>query len=243
MCSARAGQWAVAGAAAIVLLGCVLQQASAQSRRDLRVGVGAVPAVLDPATSLEGVTPLIARQIFETLVRFREGTSDIEPALALQWNVSKDGLVWSFRLREGVRFHDGIPLAAHHVAAVFERHLSQDHPLHPNQPAVWPRLLRGLPGVVKEVKAIDAKTVQITLVLPYAPLLTVLAHPAFGVIRGVPGEKAPVRWLGTGPFRLAESAPGRVITPFANAELEESTTSYPRKSNCSMAVGMSGKNH
>lgn len=207
----KAARWIVAGAAAVLLLGCVLPPASAQSRRELRVGVGAIAALLDPATSLDGVTPLIARQIFETLVRFRDGTSDVEPALALQWNVSKDGLVWSFHLREGVRFHDGIPLTAHHVAAGFDRHLVQEHPLSPNPPAVWPRLLRGLPGVVKEVRATDAKTVQITLVLPYAPLLTALAHPAFGVMRAVPGERSPVRWLGTGPFRVAESAPGRVV--------------------------------
>ncbi len=204
-------RWVVLGAVATLFVGAVFSPASGQGRRELRVGVGGLPGVLDPATSLDGVVPLIARQVFETLVQFREGTSDIEPALALHWNVSKDGLVWNFRLRDGVRFHDGTLLTAHHVAAVFERHLSQFHPLYPNPPAVWPRLLRGLPGVVKDVRAIDTKTVQITLVLPYAPLLTVLAHPAFGVIHSGSGDAAAGRWLGTGPFRFVETAPGRVV--------------------------------
>ena len=73
----------------------------------LRVGVPSVPASLDPAATLEGPVSVIARQIFDTLVQYRDVTSDIEPGLAAQWSVSRDGLVWTFRLRDGVRFHDG----------------------------------------------------------------------------------------------------------------------------------------
>src|SRR3972149_4937883 len=74
--------------------------------------------------------------------------------------------------------------------------LSPDPPLSPNPVAVWPRVLRGVPGVVKEIRALDAKTLQISLVLPYAPLLTVLAHPAFSVVNVVPGDAGTTRWLG-----------------------------------------------
>ena len=49
--------------------------------------------------------------------------------------------------------------------------------------AAWPALLRGAPGVVKEVRAPDSRTVQFTLGQPYAPLLTVLAHPGLAVAR------------------------------------------------------------
>lgn len=211
MSLALAGRWGLSGMAVLLLGAVLVHPASAQGRRELRVGVAGLPGAVDPATSVDGAVPLIARQVFETLVQFREGTSDIEPALAVSWSVSKDGLVWSFRIRDGVRFHDGTPLTAHHVTAVFERQLSQDHPLHPDPPAVWPRLLRGLPGVVKEARAVDAKTVQIALVLPYAPLLTALAHPAFGVVHAVPGSGGAIRWLGTGPFRLGEISPGRIV--------------------------------
>ena len=165
-----------------------------------------LPAIPDPATALDGATPLIARQVFETLVQYKDGGSDVEPALAVGWSPSKDGLTWTFTLRDGVRFHDGTPLTAKQVAQSFERQMSPDHPLHPNPPAVWPRLLRGLPGVVKEVRAVDPRTVQIHLLLPYAPLLTVLAHPAFSVVKeGVPAL------LGTGPFRIADLASGRIV--------------------------------
>lgn len=195
----------------VVIAVCALLVLSApvsgQSPRELRVGVRGLPAIPDPATALEGATPFIARQIFETLVQYKDGGSDIEPALAVRWSPSKDGLTWTFTLREGVRFHDGTPLTAQDVVASFKRQLSADHPLHPDPPDVWPRLLRGLPGVVKEIRASGPKTVQIQLLLPYAPLLTVLAHPAFSIVKA---GSAPW-WVGTGPFRVADLAAGRIV--------------------------------
>ncbi|MBI2555327.1 MAG: hypothetical protein HYV92_13130 [Candidatus Rokubacteria bacterium] len=195
----------------LLLLVAVASPLWAQPARELRVGVRGIPAIPDPATALDGATPLIARQVFDTLVQYRDASSDIEPGLALRWTPSKDGLSWTFVLRDGVRFHDGTLLTAQHVVASLERQISPDHPLHPNPVAVWPRLLRGVPGVVKEIRALDARTVQISLVLPYAPLLTVLAHPAFSVVNAVPGEAGTTRWLGSGPFRLAEVASGRIV--------------------------------
>src|SRR3972149_6137777 len=130
---------------------------------------------------------------------------------AVRGSPSKDGLSWPFPRRDGVRFHDGTALTAQHVVASLERQVSPDHPLYPNPVAVWPRVLRGVPGVVKEIRALDVKTLQISLVLPYAPLLTLLAHPAFSVINAVPGDAGPTRWLGTGPFRIAEVTPARVV--------------------------------
>ena len=56
------------------------------------------------------------------------------------------------------------------------------------------------PGVVKEIRAPDARTVQIALVLPYAPLLTVLAHPALSIVLPSPPGEATAPLLGTGPF-------------------------------------------
>src|SRR4029453_10928269 len=69
----------------------------------------------------------------------------------------------------------------------------------------------GAPGVVKAVKTADARTVQILLNLPYAPLLTVLAHPAMSIVRLTKGPDGAPRWLGTGAFLVAETAPGRMV--------------------------------
>lgn len=176
----------------------------------LRVGLPSVPSTLDPATALDGPAALIARQVFDTLVQYREGSSDVEPGLASRWSVSRDGLTWTFRLREGARFHDGTPLAAQHVVTSLERQLFPNHPLAPDGAAVGPRLLRGAPGVVKEIRAPDERTVSIGLAQPYAPLLTVLAHPGLAVVLNTAPEGASPRWVGTGPWSVAETAAGRL---------------------------------
>src|SRR5207249_471122 len=84
-------------------------------------------------------TALPARQVFDTLVAYRAGTPDVEPALATRWSVSRDGLTWSFTLRDGVRFHDGTPLTAAEVAGSFTR---QFRPEGAGTAVVWPALFR-----------------------------------------------------------------------------------------------------
>jgi peptide/nickel transport system substrate-binding protein len=188
---------------------------AAQTRRETRIGIPGVPPSLDPATALDGAVPLIARQVFDTLVSYREGSTDIEPGLATRWSVSRDGLTWSFAIRDNVTFHDGTALTAREVLASFERLLMTDRPLHPNPNVVWPALLRGLPGVVKALAAPDARTFQIVLVQPYAPLITVLAHPGFGVVHVAPGPDGAARLHGSGLYRVAEARPGQIALEVA----------------------------
>jgi peptide/nickel transport system substrate-binding protein len=201
--------------ARIALGGLVLlflvARAPAQPGSEGRIGVPALPrAVIDPATALEGTVPLIARQVFETLVVYREGSTDVAPGLATRWTVSRDGLVWSFTIREDAAFHDGTPLTAREIVQSFERQLLPTSVAHPD-PVVWSSLLRGVPGVVKSVSAPNPSTFQITLVQPYAPLITVLAHPGFGVVRVVTGADGTFELVGTGPFRVAERGQSRLV--------------------------------
>jgi peptide/nickel transport system substrate-binding protein len=178
----------------------------------LGIGLSSLPTELDPATAVDGPVTLIARQVFDTLVQSADGSSDVEPALAERWTVSRDGLLWTFRLRAGVMFHDGSPLTAQHVVDSLVREIRPGHPFASGGRSVVPRLLRGAPGVVKEIRAKDPRTVEISLVQPYAPLLTVLAQPAFAVVLPAPpGAPNGMRWQGTGPFSVAEIAAGRVV--------------------------------
>src|SRR2546422_935151 len=128
------------------------------ARREVRVGALGIPAALDPATALEGTLPLIAHQVFDTLVAYHEGTTDVEPALATRWSVSRDGLTWSFTLRDGVRFHDGTPLTSAEVVASFMRQLRPDAS---GTAVVWSALFQGTPGVVRDVRAPDPRTIDI----------------------------------------------------------------------------------
>ena len=184
----------------------------------LRVGLPLLPAAVDPATALDGSVPFIARQAFDTLVQYTDG-GGVEPALAAQWSVSRDGLVWSFRLRPGVSFHDGTVLSAQHVVDSLLRQI-QGEPQGGDQPTAT--LLRGMPGVIREVRARDSRTVEIVLSQPYAPLLTVLAHPVFSIVLPAASGEGGNRWQGTGPFGIAEMVPGRIV-------LETKTTFWGRQ--------------
>lgn len=181
------------------------------SRREVRIGVVGVPAIFDPMSALEGTGPLVARQVLDTLVAYRESSTDIEPSLATRWAVSRDGLVWSFTLREGARFHDGTPLTAKEAAASLDRGLKPDGGRPLAGLVVWSALLRGVPGVVREVRAPDPRTLQIVLTQPYAPLLTVLAHPGFGIAKISTPADGPHTLIGSGPYRVAEITPSRLV--------------------------------
>ena len=179
---------------------------AAQGRREMRVGVIGVPAALDPAAALEGTVPVIARHVYDTLLNYREGSTDVEAGLATRWSASRDGLTWTFAIRDNARFHDGTPVTAQDVALSFGRHLRPDGETPPAGP--WSALLRGVPGVIKDVRAPDPRTVRIVLAQPYAPLLTVLAHPALGITRR--GTDPANRFIGSGPFRVVDASQGRM---------------------------------
>ncbi|HYB43557.1 MAG TPA: ABC transporter substrate-binding protein, partial [Candidatus Methylomirabilis sp.] len=192
----------------VALLAALVAPAIAHAQgTPLRVGLPSIPLVLDPATALDGPLSLVARQVFDTLVQYREGSSDVESGLATSWSVSRDGLQWTFRIRDGVRFHDGTPLTSRQVAESLDRIIVPDHPLAPSPNPAGARLLRGSPGVVKEVLTPDPRTVQINLVQPYAPILTVLADPVFSIALSGTGA---MRWIGTGPYSVSEVSPGRI---------------------------------
>src|SRR5204863_9648199 len=138
---------------AVAFLSMLPAFAAAQNRRELRIGVVGVPSVVDPASGLDGAAPLIARHVFDTLVAYRDGSTDVEPALATRWSVSRDGLTWSFGLRDNARFHDGTHLTAHEAAMSFSRYLRPEGEIPPS--AAWAALLRGGPGVIKDVRVAD----------------------------------------------------------------------------------------
>jgi ABC-type transport system substrate-binding protein len=97
---------------------------------------------LDPALVTDGESSNVIEQVFDTLVRFKPGSAEIEPSLAASWRRSDDGTVWTFTLRPGVVFHDGSPVDAKAVVNAFERQRDPKHPHHfPGEYAFWLDLL------------------------------------------------------------------------------------------------------
>jgi len=105
---------------------------------------------IDPAYSFSGEIIAMAN-IYETLLVYTGGTPEVRPALATSYDVSPDGLTWTFKLREGVKFHDGTPFNATAVKYSFDR----IRDLGAGAVYIW--------DPVKELKIIDTYTVQYTL--------------------------------------------------------------------------------
>src|SRR6185312_7642591 len=88
-------------------------------------GAAGAPSVLDPLYATDGETFRVVRQMMEGLVGFKPGTADVEPLLAESWEASKDGLTWTFKIRQGVKFSDGTDLDAKAVCYNLDRMYSQ----------------------------------------------------------------------------------------------------------------------
>jgi peptide/nickel transport system substrate-binding protein len=181
------------------------------SRRDpstLIVGRAADAIGLDPATLTDNESVETCEQIFEHLVRYAPGSTEVEPALATRWAVSEDGREWTFELRPGVSFHDGTPLDAEAVVFSFERQRDPRHPFHRDDFTYWQSSFPYL----ERIEAIGPLTVRITIERPYAPFLTSLAIFPVSIV----SPTAVKRWgreftrhpVGTGPYRFQEWHPG-----------------------------------
>ena len=107
---------------ACLLVAGVAPAAQRAASPDTLLYAGAAdPTYLDPALVSDGESFRVTKQIFEGLVDFVPGTTRIAPGLARSWSISRNGLVYTFNLRQGVRFHDGTAFNAAAVCANFNR--------------------------------------------------------------------------------------------------------------------------
>ena len=175
------------------------------------IGQTAEPKSLDPqvVTSLNDFRILV--NVYEGLVRFREGTLEPEPALSHRWEIDQGGRIYTFHLRRGVRFHDGTAFDAQAVKFNFERMLNEDHPFHHTGP--FP--LSFFFDSVEAVEVIDRHTVRLRLAEPFAPLLSNLAYPTGLMVSPAAVQRHGAdygrRPAGTGPFRFVQWEPRRRV--------------------------------
>ena len=164
------------------------------------VAITAEPPGWDPSASTsQEIARVMYHNVFEGLVRFDESGA-IVPALAQDWSVSDDGLVWTFTLQEGVKFHDGTDLSAQDVVAKFERARDPDSGhTHPEYYAA-----------ISSVTAED-NSVVFELSEPSSSLLYNLARPDSVIYPAAKAETQASEPVGTGPFVFADYTEGSEV--------------------------------
>jgi len=160
----------------------------AQSGGTLVFGAAGDPAMFDPAFASDGETFRVARQIHEGLLTNELGGTDPEPQLAESWEVSDDGLEYTFKLREGVKFHDGSDFNADAVCFNFERWrnfegLAQSPSATPYYQDVFGGFAStpDVPNIYAGCEATDESTAVVTLTTVTSKFPAALSLPAFSI--------------------------------------------------------------
>jgi len=165
---------------------------------------GVDSSTLEPGRSEDLYSSEVIANMFEGLVRFKKGTYDIEPCLALKWEMSKDHREWVFYLRRGVRFHNQKTFDSSSVVATFKRRLETDKAQLKRQWFFFPN--------IESVEALDQVTVKIILKKPYAPLLPALTDPAALIVAPESYlQSGTFKPIGTGPFSFESWEKGKTL--------------------------------
>ena len=190
------------------------------------VSVSAKPLVVCTEASPEGfdivqyttavTADASAETILNRLADFKPGTTDVEPALAERWDISPDGLEYTFYLRPGVKFHTTDyfkptrTLNADDVIWSFQRQLDPNHPWHDKSLVGYPYFeSMGFKNLLKRVEKVDDMTVKITLNHAESPFLRDIAMPfnsiysaeyADQLLKSGKTSELNSKPIGTGPF-------------------------------------------
>ena len=165
--------------------------------------------------------------MFNRLVEFERGTTNIIPGLAERWEVSDDGTEYTFYLRQGVQFHSNDDFTpsrefnADDVIHSFERQLLEDNPYHDLSGGTYEYFISmGMPDLIERVERIDDYTVRFVLSRPEAPFIANMGmdfasimsveHAEAMMAAGTP-ELIDLRPVGTGPFVLVDYQQDAII--------------------------------
>jgi len=206
---------------ALILLlasvGCTRDAAAPSPTHTLRFGWTEPVGTLEPPNARGLADQQLLRLLYEGLTR-GSSVGGLEPALAERWE-STDGRRWTFHLAPGRTFHDGTPVAAHHVVASWT-HLARSMPASPVVRQLIP--LVGLADVtegradsIRGLAILDSLTLRLDLETPVARLPLVLSRPEYLVKSPTSHADQPV---GSGMWRWASGMPGDSVLRLVRAD-------------------------
>ncbi len=201
-----------------ILLSAIVSVASvlsfAVSAQTLRVVMHSDLKILDPVWSGAYIVRNHGYMLYDTLFAMDE-TFAIKPQMVESWTTSDDGLVWTFKLRDGLEWHDGTPVTAEDCIASLKRWSARD------------AMGQKLAAALQEYKIVDPRTFQIVLKEKYGALLESIGKPSVVVPFMMPkrvAETDPFKqiddYTGSGPFvfKKDEWKPGEKIVYLRNTK-------------------------
>lgn len=175
---------------------------ASQASNSLVFSLNAEPTSLDPQVASERITWVPVTQIFDRLVREDEN-GEIVPCLAESWETSEDGTSITFKIKEGVTFHDGSVMTAQDVVFSINRTINE-----------YPSKL--FSSAMSDMVLVDDTHVKLNLKYPFKPAIQCLNHITFGIVPQAVVEKDAEGFsrnpVGTGPFRFKEWVSGDHVT-------------------------------
>jgi peptide/nickel transport system substrate-binding protein len=172
------------------------------------------PSGFDPHIHQSSELGIPFFSVYDTLVYRHPQTLEFVPGLAERWEMAPDGLSWTFYLKQNVRFHDGTEFNAAAVAANLDRIMNPD---------VGSQKARVLLDAYTGYEIVDPYTITLRVSQPYAPLLDALSQVYLGIaspaaLKANTDNSYQWHQVGTGPYKLDEFVPGRLIRLIRNED-------------------------
>src|SRR2546425_6536914 len=218
----------------VVLLGFAAPCPARAAGKEMVIGFLGDATSLNPLVATDGQSYIAEWPMFDSLLELDQNLN-VRPLLAESWEVSRDGLTYTFKLRKGVRWHDGKPFTARDVAftfyAVLDPKVTTPHRAYFDALVGFPELTnkdnpkRPEDLAQKPIDVLDDHTVRFRLRYPYGAFLAVLVNPRAGIIpehllKGVDLNTAEFnrKPVGTGPFKFVEWRRGERLVMGANEQ-------------------------
>jgi len=186
--------------------------------RELIVNIEDDVNSLDPAKGLGTHTLRTVDNMYNSLVETWGDQAEPQPSLATEWTSDPTGIEWTFKLREGVKFHDGTPFDAEAVKFSIDRSLFPDHPYH-FPPYPFPPFFL---ASIKEIQVVDPMTVKFVLKAADPTFLGNLVWTTSGIVSPAAikqhGPDIETNPVGTGPFKFVAWEKGKRLVMEKNPD-------------------------